>query len=100
MAKKKKAFQLPSQEDYPKSITYDSETYHIVFKKHMKAFATTNSNSRIIKIRDGLPPRLLLATLIHEILHVIEFEYPLKLKHKTVFKLEEAITEIILDNFL
>jgi hypothetical protein len=90
---------LPKQKDL-KEIHYDNETYRIIFKKNVDFFGETDPGKKIITIRDGLPPRLLLATLVHEILHVIEFEYPVKIKHKVIHKLEEGLVEILLDNFL
>ena len=97
-----KTFRLPHQSMYPKEIHFSKETYRIVFKKRKNwdRYAETDAGTKTITIKDGLNPRELFFTFIHELLHVIEFEKPLKITHKLVYKLEEAIGKMILDNFL
>lgn len=43
--------------------------------------------------------RDMFATLVHEALHAIEKEYGFRMKHKKVRKLEEALAQVLLDNF-
>ncbi len=101
-----KTVRLPHQTAYPKQIHFGLETYRVKYIKNLRSkrgkkfYADTNPETKVIRIKADLPPRLLLATIIHEILHVIEFEAPVKLKHKTVYALEKAILELLLDNFL
>ncbi len=91
---------LPRQSKYPKTIHFASECYRIKFKKDMDCYGETNAVKKTITIKSGMSRRETLTTLVHELLHVIEFEAPVKLKHKTVYKLEKAIVELLLDNFL
>lgn len=95
-----KNIKLPLPKSYPKEIQFSDTAYKIVFKKNFYCFGETDPVKKTITIKSDLSPRNTLTTLIHELLHVIEFEYPVKLKHKTVYKLERAIVEILLDNFL
>jgi hypothetical protein len=95
-----KTVKLPLQKAYPRKIYFSNTIYRIIYKKDIEHFGETDPVRKTITIKDGLSPRQLLATLVHELLHVIEFEHPVKVKHKTVYKLEQAIVEILLDNFL
>ena len=85
---------------YPKKIYFQGECYKVQFKKRLGCYGETNAKRKTIHIHSGMSPRETLATFIHELLHVVEFEGPVKLKHKTVYKLERAIMELLLDNFL
>ncbi len=95
-----KTFRLPLQKSYPKKIHFGSEVYLIKFKKGLSCYGMTDSEKKVITIKDGLGAYQLFTTLIHEIIHVIEFETPIKIRHKTVYKLEKGIVEILLENFL
>jgi len=95
-----KTFKLPTQKQYPKSIHFSLQTYEIRFVKNLKHYGDTDPEKKLIRIKAGLSPRMTLTTFVHELLHVIEFEHPLKLAHKTVYSLEAAILELLLDNFL
>lgn len=43
--------------------------------------------------------RDLLKTLIHEILHAVEFEWDIDIRHKQIYALEEPLYRLIADNF-
>lgn len=95
-----KIIKLPLQKAYPKKIHFGDSVYTIKFKKNMGCYGETDPDKKIITIKHGLSSRQTLATFVHEILHLIEFEHPLKIKHKMIYELEKAIMEILLDNFL
>lgn len=95
-----KVVKIPVQRAYPKSISFGLETYTIKFSRRLKHYGETDPETKTITIRSGLSPRLTLTTFIHELIHVIEFEHPLKISHKMVYELEKAIVELLLDNFL
>lgn len=44
-----------------------------------------------IALRKGQSEKALMKTLIHELIHCIEFERGIKIPHKTVYQLEGAI---------
>jgi len=95
-----KKIRLPRQSAYPKKIYFADTTYKVVFKKGLDCYGKTNATTKVIAIKKGLSERETLTTFIHELLHVIEFEGPVKLKHKKIYQLEVCILEILLDNFL
>lgn len=92
--------QIPKLKDYPKKIYLRGATYKIKFVKNLKDIGLTDPSARIIKIRAGMSKNETFRTLLHEMLHFLEFEWPVKLRHKTIYKLEKAIFQLILDNFL
>lgn len=96
----RKALSLPDASRYPKHIYYANERYKLIFVKNLRGYGLTNWATKVVKIRAGMSRRATFITIIHELLHIIEFETPVKLKHKTVYKLEQAISEMLLDNFI
>jgi hypothetical protein len=86
--------------NYPKYIYLRGDRYHLKFIKGLKAFGETDSGDLTIKIRAGMSKNETFRTFIHEILHVLEFSWPIKMKHKTIYKLEKAIFALLLDNFI
>lgn len=95
-----KIFKLPEQKAYPKEIHFAPYVYKIIFVKGLNCYGETDPVKKTIKIKKGLSPRMTLTTFVHELLHVVEFDQPVKLKHKTIYKLEQALVELLLDNFL
>ena len=47
-----------------------------------------------IIIRKGMPPRQLLFTFIHELLHAVQYEYDVGMTERQVDKLETAIGKV------
>jgi hypothetical protein len=76
------------------------ETYRIKFKKGMKCLGLTDAGDKTITMRSDMSPRELFATFIHELLHAMQFEHGIKIKHKSIYKYEKAIVDLLLDNFL
>ena len=66
----------------------------------MKSIGETDSNKREIRIKAGMSDNETFKTFIHEVLHFIEMEYPVKIKHSLVYELEQAIYEFVVDNFV
>lgn len=95
-----KRIRIPKRSAYPTKIYYQSECYKVKFKRNLDCFGKTDGNRKEIVIKANLSARETMATLVHELLHVIEFETPIKLKHKNIYKLERAIVDMLLDNFL
>ncbi len=91
---------LPPQSKYPKQIYFSHEVYKIKFVKGLEHFGDTDPNKKLIRIKHGISARATFVTLIHELLHVIEFEEIPKLKHSTIYALEKAISELLFDNFI
>lgn len=49
----------------------------------------------VIRIKRGLGRAETFKSFIHEVLHAIEFEYPIKIKHKVIYELEDAIFRLL-----
>lgn len=56
-------------------------------------------DERLILIRQGQTRAELAQTLFHELVHSAEAEYGFDLKHSHVYKLEEAIYDLLLQNW-
>lgn len=89
--------------DIPKHILVGNETYDIVFKKTVDGddtvFGSCDSGEKEIVIKIGLNPIDRAETLIHEIMHALEFEYNLDIPHALIHKLERPIRKLITDNW-
>lgn len=95
-----KKMRIPNIKDYPKEIHLRGETYRVLFVKNMTHLGETDWAKRTIKIRAGMSKNETFRTFIHELLHFLEFSWPIKITHKQVYKLEKAIFQLILDNFI
>lgn len=91
---------LPQISKYPKKVYVKGAVYRIKFVKGLQDLGNTDSGKNLISIRAGMSKNETFRTFIHELLHLLEFEWPVRLKHKTVYKLEEAIFALLMDNFL
>lgn len=92
---------LPAEKNYPKRIHVGDTTYRIKFVKSCgkNTLGLCDGTKEIIYIRKGLGPAARFKTLIHEILHAIEFSHGIPLKHSKIRLLEEAIADIFIQNF-
>ena len=54
---------------------------------------------RVIYIRTGMSWKMTVLTLIHEILHCIEYEFDFDLPHRTIYKMEKALFDILKLNY-
>lgn len=95
---------FPLKKNYPKEIKFYDKVYKVKFIKTLEsregASGQCNKTDKTIKLQDDLGREERLSTFIHELLHMIEFEAPIKIKHKMVHQLEAAIYELIIRNFL
>lgn len=82
-------------------VRINDETYDIKFVAKFDDLDTVGEccpESRTIRIKRGLDPQERLKTYIHEVLHSMEFEFDIKIKHKTIYALEEAIFDFFIKN--
>jgi hypothetical protein len=99
MSKRKIKDSLPNQKSYPEAIYVGAEAYKITFED-MRDFGMTNFSKQRIYIKKGMSPRETFSTFIHEVLHAMEHEHNIRIKHKVIYKLEKALYELLVDNFL
>lgn len=95
--------------NYPKSLRIGDRTYRIRFVKSIRrctrpvgkgATVGIHDPARIeILIKAGMSEDDTLKTLLHELVHAIEYEYEIKISHSGVYKFEEAIFDFICANF-
>lgn len=88
--------------NYPKKLYIGHEVYKIKFVKKFKDSrqrGECDSGKKQITVLEGMSKRSTITTLVHEVLHAIEFEGGFPIKHKTIYGLETALYELYLDNF-
>lgn len=91
---------LPSIKHYPKKVFVRNFTYTVKFTDKITHYGDTDSKKKEIRIKKGMSERSTFITFIHELLHALSDEHKLDLKHDTVYALEEALAELLVDNFL
>ena len=89
---------IPHIKDYPKKIYLKEAVYKIKFVKNLENLGETDPDKREIRIRKGMSRNETFRTMIHEVLHFMEFEWPFEIPHRTVYKLEEAVFCFLIDN--
>lgn len=89
--------------DYPKEILVREEWYEVRFAQVIpgepkSTLGLACQETKTIWIKLGQSPRDRFKTLMHEIMHIIEYEYDLKIPHRLIYALEEPLIRLILDN--
>lgn len=99
-----KEVKLPNPKRYPKFLNIKDERYQVLIVKHIPKESKTlnglcDGDVKKIWIRKGQSPFGLFRTYIHEVLHALEFEYHIRIRHETIYELEVAIAALMQDNF-
>lgn len=92
---------VPNVDGYPKTLRVGNVTYKVVFKVRIDSsdpLGMCDSGKRKIYIKKGLSLVSTFSTLIHEVLHALEFEYNIEIKHKSVHLYEQAILDFLMSN--
>ncbi len=91
---------FPRVNQYPREVSVAGETYKVRFKKYLgkDTCGLCDASTKTISIKTGLEPKDRFATFLHELIHAIEFEHELPIKHKLVYGLEIAIVEFLVAN--
>lgn len=89
---------------FPKSVFIRDNKYRIKVVTKIPGESNTtiglcNWDKKVIHLVKNQSSRGMVRTFIHELLHALAYEYDFKLKHRTVYALEEAIEEFLEDNF-
>lgn len=99
----------PRQRDYPREILVGDSLYKIKFVKKItepnpahttEIVGICDPSEKEILIIQGLGPFERLKAFIHEILHAIEFEHDIDIPHQLIYKLEQPIALLMLENLL
>ena len=99
---------LPGPYSYPKTLKINDEIWDVKFKRRLTqkddvGLCCPSDMSLYIKL--GNDRNELLKIFIHEILHAIENSYDFEIVNRhdegdLVYKLEAAIYQVLIDNFL
>lgn len=87
---------------YPKNLHIGTELYTIKLVKKFDqpdVLGECDDTKKEIRILASLGSVEMFKTFLHELCHAVDFEYNLKLKHKQVYKLEEALLKLLVENF-
>lgn len=94
---------LPEVNEYPTHVLINQEHYSVrfvkVIRKEKTCLGICDPERREIMIKIGQTKEETFKTFLHELLHAIEFEYELKIKHKLVHALEDPIFKLLVENF-
>lgn len=86
----------------PRHVRIKDDTFYTVkYRKNMPTEdcrGYCDGDEREIAILQGMDERERVKTLIHELLHAIEFSYKLKIPHKLIYALEEPLTYLLTEN--
>lgn len=88
----------------PKEMMIGDELWSVRFTRNIPSkdkdlYGLCDPSDKTIYIRPGLSYRQRLDTLIHELIHALEFEHGFELEHKHVYKIAEGLVNIWLENF-
>jgi hypothetical protein len=88
---------------YPKTLKLGDETYRIRFVRRFEdkdTLGECDPEAKEIRLKLGQGREETFKTLIHEICHgLLEFEHDLKVKHKLIYGMEQAIYQFLTENF-
>lgn len=79
----------------------DTEVYRIRWVSRRSrmmpkdTMADCNPSTRVIRIKRGLGRQETFKAFIHEVLHALDFEYPIGMKHKHIYALDDAIFQLL-----
>lgn len=93
---------------YPDKLKIGDRHYRIRFVKSIRGcrkpvgkgatVGLCDEARREILIKRGLSADETLKTLLHELLHAMEFEYSIKMPHEAVYQYEEALFDFFCAN--
>lgn len=89
----------PSQ--YPNTMLVGDSCWAIKLVRDIEgksAYGAADPTCKTIYIEMAQTRKEMMSTMIHELLHAIEIEYGLTIRHKMVNNLEVALTNLLVDN--
>lgn len=95
--------------DYPAAIKYGRKMYELTLTPMLlegdriddnaRGFCQKTKDIQRIVMLKSLSRKVLFETLLHECLHLIEYEEGIAIPHGLVEKLERPLAKLLLDNF-
>lgn len=90
-----RSVKIPSRIRIKKGVVYEV-VYQDVIRGDPDCLGLADGDGKTITIKTGLDDDELLETLVHELLHVITFEYlSIKIPHSLIYKLERPILNLL-----
>ena len=94
---------LPNH-SYPTEWHVGDETYTLkpvrkIPGESADTVGLTDSEKKVIYIKKQLSKAQFFRTLVHELLHAVEIELGVRVRHKEIYKLEKGIADLLLMNF-
>lgn len=86
---------------YPNTMLVGDSVWEIKLVKDIQqsdAYGACDPQTKTIYIEMAQTRKEMMSTLIHELIHAIEIEYGLTIRHKLVNNLEVAITNLLIEN--
>ena len=93
---------IPGPRSYPKQIIILDDVWDIRFVRKCEDPENRGECDGITKeiiIIQGMSREETFKTLIHEVIHALEFSGKLEIKHSTVYKLEDVVFSLLMENF-
>jgi hypothetical protein len=94
---------LPRSKHYPKKLRVKDEEYIVrILRRHFdtqRSSGECDDGDKVIRIYGKQSALEIFKTLIHEALHALDAEYNIRLTHKQVYALEEALSDFLIQNF-
>lgn len=95
------------QKNFPKELMINDNVWKIKFVRSLKEHDTKTKiclglccpDERVIKIRNKQNYQDTLDSIIHEIIHALEFEFEFDLDHDHVHTLGETMAKLFVENF-
>jgi hypothetical protein len=91
-----KSFKIPARLKIKNKVVY--EIVWVESFADPDVLCECRFDSKQIALKQGQSEREIMKTLIHEILHCMEFEREIKIAHKSVYQLEDAIYYLLFHN--
>ena len=98
------------KKDYPKELRIGDSVYRVKFVSYLRGYTKKGKLEVLYGVCDPSTLEIFISrrldleetfkTFVHEVLHAIEFEYDIELKHSLIGKLEQPIFEFLRDNVL
>lgn len=88
--------------DIKREWKVNGSVYTIYFRRKIKHHlrGLCHGDTKSIDIALGMDMHETLSTVVHELLHAIEFENDFHIPHHVIYKLEKPLLQFILDNYL
>jgi hypothetical protein len=89
------------QKHFPRELMIKDSIWKIKFVRELEGdcLGLCDPGEKIIYIKQGQSYQERLDSVLHEVLHAINFEYNFEIKHQHVYKLAEAMARIYVENF-